>query len=112
MTNFNYKSQGRPKFLGVGSVLSRLPRFEGEIMAVGGETWRARSASLLWGSGGRAHSGVQGQSPRSGGQGGGGGGGGRSPLKLKAFYCLHVQVHRKFASFSAFGLGQGLEKCC
>jgi len=23
------------------------------------------------------------------------------PLKLKAFYCLHFKIHRKFASFSA-----------
>jgi len=33
-----------------------------------GTTWRARSASLYQGSWGRAPSGVQGQSPWSGGQ--------------------------------------------
>jgi len=41
--------------------------------------WRAREREPIWGSGGGAPSGVQGQSPWSGGQGG------KAPLKLKAF---------------------------
>jgi len=39
----------------------------------------------ITGVGGRARSGVQGQSPWSGGQGG------EAPLKLKAFWSLDVQ---------------------
>ena len=46
--------------------------------------WRARSASLYWEFGGCAPSGVQGQSPWSGGQGG------KAPLKLNAFRCCHM----------------------
>jgi len=45
--------------------------------------WRAREREPIWGSGGGAPSGVQGQTPWSGG---------RSPLKLKAFYCRREQI--------------------
>ena len=48
--------------------------------------WRAREREPIWGSGGGASSGVQGQSSWSGGQGG------EAPLKLKAFYCRREQI--------------------
>jgi len=52
------------------------------IMFGGGlepRAWRAREREPIWGSGGRAPSRVQGQSPWSGVQGG------EAPLKLKTF---------------------------
>jgi len=48
--------------------------------------WRAREREPIWGSGGDAPSGVQGQSPWLGGQGG------KAPLTLKAFYCRGEQI--------------------
>ena len=48
--------------------------------------WRARGREPIWGSGDGAASGVQGQSPWSGGQGA------KPPLKLKAFYCRRKQI--------------------
>ena len=63
----------------------------------------AQSASLYWGSGGLAPSGVQGQSPWSGGQGG------EAPLKLKAllyfkaayavFRAYFNQIHKCFSLY-------------
>jgi len=47
---------------------------------------RAREREPIWGSGGGAPSGVQGQSPWSGGKGG------EALLKLKAFYCRREQI--------------------
>ena len=48
--------------------------------------WRARECEPIWESGGGAPSGVQEQSPWSGGQGC------EAPLKLKAFYCRREQI--------------------
>jgi len=53
----------------------------------------ARSASLYRGSGGGAPSGVQGQSPWSGGHGG------EAPLKLKHFLLLNVQWTPQICAF-------------
>jgi len=50
-----------------------------------GAAWRARGARVYNGGLGGAPSGVQGQSPWSGGQGG------EAPLKLKHFLLLNVQ---------------------
>ena len=58
--------------------------------------WRALEREPIWGSGGGAPSGVQGQSPWSGGQGG------EAPLKLKAFYYRREQVcHSHLLNFAA-----------
>jgi len=58
--------------------------------------WRAREREPIWGSGGGAPSGVQGQSPWSGDKGG------KAPLKLKAFYCRREQIcHSHLLNFAA-----------
>jgi len=54
--------------------------------------WRARELERIWESGGGAPSGVQGQSPWSGGQAG------EAPLKLKAFYCRREQISHSHLS--------------
>jgi len=54
----------------------------------------AREREPIRGSGGGAPSGVQGQSPWSGGQGG------KAPLKLKSFLLLDVHWKRQICPYS------------
>ena len=61
----------------------------------GGHIWRARRSWAYAGVWGGAPSGVQGQSPWSGGQG-------RSPPEAENLLCFGAQRKHQFASFSVF----------
>jgi len=75
----NERSKNRPKFAFYSNLINGDSRHVARVLeTTRQEIWRAREREPIWGSGGFAPSGVQGQSPWSGGLGG-------SPLKLTRF---------------------------